>query len=84
MAIRTLSTVDQVIDAGLGGTAAAARIVRKYGAKCGDTAVSNWRQTGRLPPKYFLIFGVELGRQRLRARPELFGIIPIPQKKRRA
>lgn len=43
-------TVDQVINT-VGGTAAAARLVRASPA-----SVSNWRAAGRLPSRTFLIF----------------------------
>jgi hypothetical protein len=48
--MRQLQTASDVIDA-LGGTAATARLTgRRY-----DTAVSNWRATGRLPPDTFVV-----------------------------
>lgn len=66
--IRTLQTVDLVIDA-CGGTAAVAALTGRS-----PQAVSNWRAEQKLPPKTFLIFELQLRQIGAIAPPKLWGI----------
>lgn len=68
MQARELKTVDQVIDA-LGGTTAAATFT---GRKVQH--VSNWRAYGKLPSNTFLTVSQELERLGFKAEPEIWGI----------
>jgi hypothetical protein len=49
-----LNSVDEVVDA-VGGTTAAAKL-----ARVGLSAVSNWRANGKIPAEYFWLFEAEL------------------------
>lgn len=66
-----LLTVSEVIDA-LGGTAVVARLL---GLTMG--AVTNWRATGRINSKFFLILSAALADKGLSAPPDLWGIRPL-------
>jgi hypothetical protein len=76
MMIRTLQTVDQVIDA-CGGTAKCAEL-------CGRTlaAVSNWRAEQKIAPQTILVIRKRLAEQHLEAPSMLWGI-PDPDEKPR-
>src|SRR5262245_43554509 len=70
-----LPTVDAVLTA-LGGSSEAASI-----AGCTPQNLCNAQRRGRLPPSTFLIFTEELGRRGFRARPQLWGIKPLKQRR---
>jgi hypothetical protein len=65
---RTLTTVDEVVDA-LGGNYSVA-ILTGYG----KTAVSNWRTRQRIPAENFLLICTTLERIGRRADPAVFGM----------
>ena len=65
-----LKTVDEVINQ-LGGNTRVQKL-------CGigtSQAVSNWRRTGRIPPKAYDIISNELKKYECSAPKELFGLI---------
>lgn len=62
-----LTSVDEIIEA-LGGTSAVAGL-----AGVGQSAVSNWRSRGRIPPEKFMIFTEALGKAGKEAQPSVFG-----------
>lgn len=68
MTARDLQTAGDVIDA-LGGTAATARLTGRK-----DQHVSNWRASGKLPAKTFLILKQELKARGLAAPSKIWGI----------
>jgi hypothetical protein len=68
--LKSLSTVDGVLEA-LGGGTAAARL-----AACTPQNLTNALRRGRLPASTFLIFSDELERRGFRAPAELWGIKP--------
>lgn len=63
-----LDTADAVID-GVGGTAAAAALTRSP-----IQQVSNWRRSGTMAPRTFLLFQRELASRQLRAPSMLWRI----------
>ena len=63
-----LTSVEQVIDA-IGGNAAAADL-----AGVGETAVSNWKERKRIPPRLFPAFSKVLARRCLHVSPSIFGV----------
>ena len=74
--LKLIATVDEVIDA-LGGGSAASRL-----AGLTPQSMTNARARGRLPYPTFLILSDELARRGLKAPAELWGIKPA--RKRRA
>lgn len=62
-----LNSVEAIIDA-LGGTAAAAAL-----AGVGMSAVSNWKDRGRIPAENFLTFSAALAKESKQADPVVFG-----------
>jgi hypothetical protein len=66
--MRSLKTVDEVIDA-LGGTTATARLTGRT-----LSAVSNWRSTKRLPADLFLMLSKALDERGAMAPPSLWGM----------
>lgn len=82
MTLRTLTTVDEVLDA-CGGTSASARLTSRK-----PQHVSNWRAEQRIARDTFLIFQDALAEKKLTAPPSLWGISspaapPKKTKKRR-
>jgi hypothetical protein len=70
MQVRSLHTVDEVIDA-LGGTAVTARLTGRS-----LQAVSNWRFAKRLPADLFLLLSRALSEKGATAPPSLWGMEP--------
>lgn len=62
-----LNSIDAVIEAVGGATAAAAL------AGVSVPAVSNWKARGRIPPEKFFLFERELANRMMRADRTLFG-----------
>jgi hypothetical protein len=69
MSRKKLTTATEVIDL-LGGTNATAKILKRS-----PQAVSNWRATNRLPPRYFLVLLRELQSRGASAPPSLWDIL---------
>jgi hypothetical protein len=65
---KMLNTVDGVIDA-LGGTGAVAKLTKRR-----DSAVSNWRTVGTIPPKTFLQITTALELIGHTVSPKVFGM----------
>jgi len=65
---RKATSASEIIDT-LGGTAATARLTHKS-----IQAVSNWRNTNRLPADTFLIIGAALEEKDISVSPSIFGI----------
>lgn len=65
----TLSTIEAVIDA-VGGTSAAASI-----AGVAPGAVSNWKARGRIPAEFFFVFASRLEREGQSVDRDLFGFV---------
>lgn len=78
MAEYSIKTVDGVIDA-VGGTSAAARLTKRK-----PQHVSNWRKEKRIAAQTFLHFKRALSARNLRANPMLWGIEDTKRKKRKA
>lgn len=78
MISRTLKTVDEVIDA-VGGTSAAARLTERK-----PNHVSNWRAEKRIAAETFLMFKAQLTKQKLKAPSSLWGIREAIKSKRKA
>ena len=65
--VETLDTVDSVIKA-VGGHSAAASL-----AGVGSSAVSNWRERGRIPKDHFFTFAAALGSRSKYLSRDVFG-----------
>lgn len=68
--VKILETVDQVLDA-LGGSTAAAALA---GRNAKVAHASNWRAAGRMPPRTLLIFRARLAELGLTAPAALWGV----------
>lgn len=68
-----LTTVDDVIEA-LGGTAAVAGL-----AGVGSSAVSNWRERGKIAPDNFLLISEALRAKGAEASPAIFGFKAVDE-----
>jgi hypothetical protein len=68
MTARILKSADEVIDA-LGGTVATANLTGRKAQH-----VTNWRASGRLPAKTFLVISKQLRELEKSAPPSLWGI----------
>lgn len=75
--LKLLCTVESVVEA-FGGGSAAARAVG-----CSPQTITNAIARGRLPHPTFLIFADQLRRRGYRARPELWGIKRVSADPRR-
>ena len=69
MDLRELNSIDEVLDA-LGGLTAAGRLVNKTAQH-----VHNWRIAGQFPAKTYLVFSEELKARGKKAPLRLFGMI---------
>jgi hypothetical protein len=76
-----LASVDAVIDA-LGGTHELARALSGRGRKVLPQSVSNWRTTGRMPARHYLVMIEALHAHGADASSQLWGITPPPPSSR--